>query len=172
MKYSREITAVALKTFINADQLVKINYAFMNVWDIDCRQAKNDKLFVDILKNGFEFQCRKPVTSVKIAPLCEWLADLECNLLDYTKTTYDKWLDPDLYINEGYIRLDILQYEQTYNSIVMPNSVQSIKFDFRASCFEYWDEFGLVIQSKNIYDLLSDFHKLHPSIEIPELHIS
>ena len=169
MKYSREITAVALKTFISAHQLVKIDYAFMNVWHIDCHLAANDKLFFEILKNGFELQCRKPVTRVKILSLYKWLIEFERNLFEYTKTTYDKYLDTDLYINEGYIRLDVLQSEKVYST---PNSIQSIKFDFRAGCYEYWDEFGLVIQSKTIYDFLSNFNKLHPSIEIPTLIIS
>lgn len=169
MKYSREITAFGLKTFISAHQLVKIDYAFMNVWHIDCHQATNDKLFFDILKNGFELQCREPVTRVKISSLYKWLTEFERNLLDYTKTIYDKYQDTDLYINEGYIRLDVLQSEKAYST---PNPIQSIKFDFRASSYEYWDEFGLVIKSRTIYNLLSTFHEHHPSIEIPELNIS
>jgi hypothetical protein len=170
MKYSKEIPAVAFKSFINTDQLVKIDYAFMMAWSIDCHQATNDKLFFDILKNGFEMQCRKPVARAKISPLYKWLREFEQNLLDYTKTTYDMYQDTNLYISEGYIRLDVLQSEKAYDTHT--NSIQSIKFDFRASSYEYWDEFGLVLQSRTIYDLFSNFHKLHPSIEIPELNIS
>lgn len=169
MKYSKEIPAVTLKSFINADHLVKIDYAFMMAWSIDCHQAINDKLFFEILKNGFELQCKKPVARAKISPLYKWLIDFESNLLDYTKTTYDLYQDTDLYISEGYIRLEVLQSEKAYST---PNSIQSIKFDFRASNYEYWDEFGKVLQSRTIYDLLSNFHKLHPGIEIPELNIS
>ena len=170
MKYSKEIPAVAFKSFINADQLVKIDYAFMMAWSIDCHQATNDKLFFDILKNGFELQCRKPVARSKISPLYKWLTEFESNLLDYTKSTYDMYQDTDLYISEGYIKLDVFQSDRAYGTHT--NSIQFIKFDFRGSNYEYWDEFGKVLQSRTIYDLLSNFHKLHPSIEIPKLCIS
>ena len=171
MKYSKEIPAVAFKSFINADHLVKIDYAFMMAWSIDCHQATNNKLFFEILKNGFELQCKKPVVRAKISPLYKWLREFEQNLLDYTKTTYDLYQDTVLYISEGYIRLDVLQSDKAYWSST-PNSIQSIKFDFRASNYEYWDEFGKVLQSRTIYNFLSNFHKLHPSIEIPALNIS
>lgn len=172
MKYSKDITAVALKAFISAHQFVKIDYAFMAAWSIDCHQATNNKLFFEILKNGFELQCRKPVARAKISPLYKWLTEFESNLLDYTKSTYDMYQDTDLYISEGYIKLDVFQSDKAYWSSTQANPIQSIKFDFRASNYEYWDEFGLVIQTRSIYDFLSNFNKLHPSIEIPTLIIS
>ena len=127
-------------------------------------------LFTNIFINGCWFVCAENNVRIQIESYRDWLNRFSKQLQKYCETIYTEPLCADVSAPKGGPATEIKIYTtfRTFTDKVVTKTWNKICIDPSIKSFEYYDEFGLVLETNNLEQFFKDLTEMHPGIEVPK----
>ena len=176
MKHTRiaqktfSISKQDLDIFYSDDSFKIIDFIINLIEEVTFETGKisTSVLFTNIFINGCYFICTENNVRIQIEPYRDWLSRFNQQLQKYCETIYTEPLcaDVNAFIPETEIK--IYASFTTINNKVLTKTYSRIFIDPNAKSFEYYDEFGLALETNNLEQFFKDQTEMHPGIEVPK----